>query len=294
MADSKPKKSAPKLFDVSKPGKAAPSSTARPVIISNRPVLKDPMVIQVSSDDEEPTTIETTTTESTEMKHKVDIQPLHIDLSEVLGAPAVKADKVSKDTTPKDDTPIVAETPEVATEAVTEEKKAEAAVPAEPEKPAEEAPAAEPEQPVPAVEDKPAPAPRRTTGERVIAPLGPIAAEPEKPTEAPTETPVSEPDEEPLPNSDDEPSLDNSDTPVLSEKEAKAAEAAKKKADEQEQIIASGQYYLPINRVEKRRAKRNVIIGVLMLILLLTVAALAAWDAGLVSIPGMQAPTNFL
>jgi hypothetical protein len=295
MAETKSKKSTPKLFDIAKPGKSTPSSTSRPVIITNRPVLKDPMVIKVSSDDEEPTPIETTT-ESAEMKHKVDIKPLHIDLSEVLGAPVVKDDKKAEETAPKDDVPEESTAPEV-NDAVAVEVKKDADKPtAEPEKVSEPTPDAEPEKPTePTEADKPAVVPRRTTGERVIAPLGPVSPEPEKPTETPPETPASEPEETPtLPSEEDEPSLDNSDTPVLSEKEAKAADEAKKKAEEQEKIIASGAYYLPINRVEKRRAKRNVLLGSLLLIVLLALAGYAAWDAGIVTIPGVEAPTNFL
>ncbi|HTB48598.1 MAG TPA: hypothetical protein VK712_00785, partial [Verrucomicrobiae bacterium] len=43
---SEPKKPATKrIIDVAHPGKSAPSDTSRPVLISNRPILKDPMVV---------------------------------------------------------------------------------------------------------------------------------------------------------------------------------------------------------------------------------------------------------
>jgi hypothetical protein len=35
----------PKVFDVAKPGKSAPSSSSKPIIITNRPLLQDPMVV---------------------------------------------------------------------------------------------------------------------------------------------------------------------------------------------------------------------------------------------------------
>lgn len=34
----------PKVFDISKPGKSTAAATARPVIVSNRPIMQDPMV----------------------------------------------------------------------------------------------------------------------------------------------------------------------------------------------------------------------------------------------------------
>ncbi len=37
------KSSAPKAFDVIAPGKVAPSPTSRPIIVTNRPIIKDPM-----------------------------------------------------------------------------------------------------------------------------------------------------------------------------------------------------------------------------------------------------------
>lgn len=47
MSDSKKSKKPAKqaIVDVQQPGQAAPSHTSRPVIVSNRPLLKDPMVV---------------------------------------------------------------------------------------------------------------------------------------------------------------------------------------------------------------------------------------------------------
>lgn len=54
MADTKetsaPKKASDaRVFDVAKPGKSAATATSKPVIVSNRPILQDPMVIQNAS-----------------------------------------------------------------------------------------------------------------------------------------------------------------------------------------------------------------------------------------------------
>jgi hypothetical protein len=275
MAEAKAKKSAPKLFDIAKPGKSAPSSTSRPVIITNRPVLKDPMVIRVNSDgDTDDKASSEPVNDTAEMKHKVDIQPLHIDLSEVLpsGEKAKGDDKKEVEVAEeKVAEPEVTETPEEP-EAKTEEGAKEAPSEAVPEaSPPPEPKAEEPDEPV--AETEPA---EETPQEET-----PAEATPEE------EVPLAEPEEA-------ESVIGDDGNPVLSERETKADEEAKKKAEQQEKIIASGEFYLPINAVSKRRAKRNLILCTLLCVVLLAVAAAAAWDAGLLNIPGMQAPTNFL
>src|ERR1700756_5035125 len=53
MANSKSDK-APKVMDVTQPGKSAPSASSRPIIVSNRPMLRqDPMMSSVSHDQSE-------------------------------------------------------------------------------------------------------------------------------------------------------------------------------------------------------------------------------------------------
>jgi hypothetical protein len=48
MSETKRPKKLPKksMVDVQEPGKAAPSATSKPVIVTNRPLLKDPMVVE--------------------------------------------------------------------------------------------------------------------------------------------------------------------------------------------------------------------------------------------------------
>ncbi|HET7320795.1 MAG TPA: hypothetical protein VFI84_04425, partial [Candidatus Saccharimonadales bacterium] len=41
----KKKEDEQKLFDVARPGKSTPSSSSKPIIITNRPLLQDPMVV---------------------------------------------------------------------------------------------------------------------------------------------------------------------------------------------------------------------------------------------------------
>lgn len=56
-----PKKSSAKkkIVDVEEPGKTAPSSTSKPVIVTNRPILKDPMVTPKADESAEPLADET-------------------------------------------------------------------------------------------------------------------------------------------------------------------------------------------------------------------------------------------
>lgn len=52
MAPDKPIPGPPKIVDVSHPGKSTPSASSRPIIITNRPVLRqDPMMLDDGSDE---------------------------------------------------------------------------------------------------------------------------------------------------------------------------------------------------------------------------------------------------
>lgn len=58
MADAKPAKGEAKpIEDVARPGKSAPAETSKPVIVTNRPIIKDPMVVEDKTEaPAEPTT----------------------------------------------------------------------------------------------------------------------------------------------------------------------------------------------------------------------------------------------
>jgi hypothetical protein len=95
MAETKSKKSAPKVFDVGKPSKAAPSSTAKPIIVSNRPVLQDPMVVK--GDSSVSVSADAAALESpSEIRRKIQIKPLH-DLADITDEVAPGAPEVSKE-----------------------------------------------------------------------------------------------------------------------------------------------------------------------------------------------------
>src|SRR5690348_15469367 len=79
MSSDKPKTTTgadKKVFDVAKPGKSAPSSSAKPIIITNRPVLKDPMVTA-----EAPSATPTTEVPApSKPRTKITITPINQDL----------------------------------------------------------------------------------------------------------------------------------------------------------------------------------------------------------------------
>ncbi len=87
------------IIDVQKPGAAAPSPTSKPVIVGNRPLLKDPMVVDGSQDTEkkiaEPPKLSTA--------DKPKLQPLDPTLSEEKpddGSPVDKPKVAESDVSP--------------------------------------------------------------------------------------------------------------------------------------------------------------------------------------------------
>ena len=77
------------------------------------------------------------------------------------------------------------------------------------------------------------------------------------------------------------------------ERSARMAEEMKR-LEEQEKIIDSQLYFLPINATAHKRAMRHTVIGLALILLFGTLLFLAALDANLIKIPGFPAPTDFL
>lgn len=183
-SDKKPAKETRKASkpDVERPGKSAPSGTSKPVIVTNRPILKDPMMVEADTSNEDE--------EQENLAHSSGpkLQPL-------------------------------------------EEPKEQ---PTKPDKKEDKQPTKE-------------------------APQAPEAQN----TEPPEEKPEKEVAEQP-----------GRDAAV-------------------EELINSRKYELPINAVEKRKAKHFVVLGVLLAVLLALAWADIALDAGLVHINGIQPVTHF-
>lgn len=218
-----------RIADVAKPGESAPSVTSKPVIITNRPIIKDPMTNTA------PVDIPTVAPASGASVAGKKLQPLS---APVLPDPALtlKAKPIK---------PIVdnSSAPQISEMIARASKRSV--------KPAT----------VPEPEPDAAPEPA-------------VAADP---------TPQIEKPEPQLPKPVKK---DTTETPV---NEAKT--------DEQDQaiqdLIDSKKYYVPINAVEKRRAKQFVLLGLLFSILLLLVWGDIALDAGLIEVSGIKPVTHF-
>lgn len=199
-AEKKPAKNTRKATkpDVDRPGKSAPPTTSKPVIVSNRPLLKDPMVV-----DEEAASQEGAS-EKQELAHSA--------------GPKLK-------------------------------------------------PLEEPPKPEPEPEPKPEP-------------------------EAADETPAAETEATAEDDAPPAKSAPKSEAKPKQKDEAAAAEQAKHDAAIQELII-SQKYELPINSVEKRKAKHFVVLGIFLAILLALAWGDIAADAGIIHINGVKPVTHF-
>jgi type IV secretory pathway VirB10-like protein len=255
MAEPK-KKDSKKIADVARPGKTAPSGNSKSVIVSNRPIMKDPMVV---------------VEEATEADEKVTAKP-----SESVIAPLSDSseDKI-KSIKPDDDSPE----PKLKKE---DDKKTiavlanEAAVKKEESDEPEEAEAGGPklEEQEPSESDEPAvPEPAESANE----------TEPDKATEHTAAD-----------DSKSEISTNEADTSkTVTEVDAEELAEKEKHDIAIQKLIDSKQYNLPINSVEKRRSKRVVIFGVLLSILLIAAWVDIALDANIIELNGINPVTHF-
>lgn len=142
-------------------------------------------------------------------------------------------------------------------------------------------PMSEPEEtsPEPKLEQQPAP-------EKQPAPEQPLAPEqPPSSTEEPAEA---------VDTTEAEAPQDQGDKGTAVETTPDAINEEQAKADaELQKLIDSKKYFLPINTLENRRSQRFVAIGILLSLIMIVAWADIALDAGLISIDGVKALTNF-
>lgn len=320
MANSKADK-ALKVMDVTQPGKSAPSATSRPIIVSNRPMLRqDPMMVSpdgmekpeapsappvsrvaktikvvpdTSSDATSVTPVTVTTIAAPEPEPGA--TPRSIT---VISQPDIAADKPVETTDKK----AVAE--DVGLEALT---KTGVDNPLDMPKLPEQAPGSSPvlkpiipEPPVPPVEKKadikpPEPKPAPTVVADIVKPeaSNPVA-KPEL-TPAPATPTEPEPDASEHDNDTTENASDDQLAPnqALDEAKRKEEEAKAARLAEQEKIIASKQYYLPIKNVAARRGLARSLIILFFVLILAVVWFDVVLDAGILHIGGLQPVTHF-
>lgn len=138
--------------------------------------------------------------------------------------------------------------------------------------------------------------------EKTVKPPADTASADEPDTAEPDTEQATEPDDKATDgNTDDEDSK-----PETADDEKQAADKGKDPAKQLEaeavaeaehqatiaKLVGSKQYYLPINTVEKRKAKRFVVIGILLAVILVLAWADIALDAGLIHVHGIKPVTH--
>ena len=124
-------------------------------------------------------------------------------------------------------------------------------------------------------------------------------------TEAPApETPVAAavspagppnpPSASPAPESTDKDRSDFKQEPLSDEAAAlKEADALAQRRVALDALIVSQKYYLPVDTVERKKARRVILAGAVVIILLGVTWADVSLDAGIVHLGGLKAPTHF-
>jgi hypothetical protein len=247
--------------------KASASATSRPIIVSSRPIMQDPMMVNSAA----ATAPELPSSPTHRIKK---IEPLSKDIGNkpaeepakpktatgdvaTPSAPALTIDAAIAKIAEKRNKPAESN-PEPKAEAEAKDDKATEKAAEEPEKKAEkEAPAEpteEPEQPEPKTE---------TVDDE---------------TEGATEDNEGNEDKK----------SGKSDQQITEEEAAKLAKAAEEEAKRKAQLdklVEEKAYFLPINQVERRRTLHFSIAGILLIILLGLAWIDLAADAGLITLP---------
>lgn len=292
-----------KIIDVSEPGKTAPSETSRPIIVSSRPILRrDPMVTGPDGMEKEeaPEDKPVARTAKPELK----ITPLTPE--EKMEAPAKLAEPTAASAAPtmpsaaaKPATPpaqpVITTAKSVvasATEGDIVEDDEEIAKPAGEPTAEHEFMLEKPDAPTMTPEAKPAltpdSKPALSTPPTSPTPFTP----PTPPAPAPSPAPaVPDTDDD----DDDEEDTDGQLAPnqALDVAKRKEEDAKATRLAEQEKIIESKQYFLPIDAVEKRRGLERFVLLLVVVILLALIWLDIALDAGILRIGGVHALTHF-
>lgn len=260
------KTTATKIIDVAHPSTVKADANGVPLIVTNRPIMKDPMMLDetASKPAEAPAAKKT----AEPIIKKIELQPLgtvHADAEpqpeKVPTPPKPAAKKTETVIAPLnlDDEPKTTEPSELPEPKKSEEEKAPEA-----KKPSIEPPLEEP-----------------------VAAAEPPATEPEATAAEAAPEPATVP-------------LEGDDTPLLPDDKSpdvQAAKAAREAAEKQlalDKLVAEGTYVLPINAVEQRRLRRTALVLTLIVVVALAVGFLLALDAGYIHIAGLSAPTNLI
>jgi|GEM_PF-1077841 len=250
----------PKVMDITQPGKSAPPASGRPIIVTNRPLIKqDPMVLSSEEGQEASAAI-------SRVGKSIKIEPLDGDD----GVKTVFEPKAQSKVT----VPIAVKDAKLSLKPIAEQAN-------------DDAPAVS-DEPAAVTADKPGLAPSTTP-----EPVAPESAQsPQSPAPVAATPPTDTPDQ-----------ADSKEAPADDKQLAanKTLEEAKKKEDEekaariaeQEKVIESKRYYLPIHSAKDSRGLRVALILLLFVIVLGLVWLDVVLDAGIIQIKGLHALTHF-
>lgn len=271
------------VMDVSRPGKSAPSASSRPIIVSRKPIIQDPMVRENSGDVPGPPTISTKETRLRNLGRNKG-STISID-SEGEMKNETEDDKSSEDVLlPPTEIPtttakaVEEPAPEPLLPAVKEIVEPEN-IKSRPDRPVQEEPEATKEK-----EAKP-------TEEKRIEPDKP-AEDSKKATDEPEDTSKDEKEES---SEDDDTEQQNKQAEgqdgivdelakqAMSKKQKQQEEKDQQnKSEQMDKLIAEKKYFLPIGQVTRRKKNRTALLVLILIIILAAVGANFAVDAGLV------------
>ncbi|HKR81402.1 MAG TPA: hypothetical protein VJR27_00170 [Candidatus Saccharimonadales bacterium] len=278
--DTKPKSTKPKVFDVSKPGGSAPTSSARPLIVTHRPMVQDPMVTKLPVDDPLSPTEGAPEVPKTLLKtQKIKLQPSPAAIQEL--AERAAAEHAADPTPPPEKTAVVDAPASVSSSSLSDSSMGDL----NPAKPTPEVAPAEPVSLAPA--EKPAPpqpTPETPTDEEMlVAPQSLVVETPSQP----------EPKTEEQKPAEQAPSSKNA-TEQASKREAeKEVDLEVQRKQAYEQVIDSHKYYVHISSPTKKRSMRLAVVGAIIIILVAVGCVDAMLDAGVLTLSGVP-HTHFI
>lgn len=245
----------PKVMDITQPGKSAPPASGRPIIVTNRPIIKqDPMVLGSEEGQEASAAI-------SRVGKSIKIEPLHGDD----GVKTVVEPKAQSKVT----VPIAVKDAKLSLKPIAEQTN-------------DDAPAVS-DEPAAATADKPGLAPPTTP-----EPVAPGSAQsPQSP--APVAATPDQADSQEAPADDKQLAANK----TLEEAKKKEDEEKAARIAEQEKVIESKRYYLPIHSAKDSRGLRVALILLLFVIVLGLVWLDIVLDAGIIQIKGLHALTHF-
>ena len=294
MAEKHKPSSGKRIIDITHADKTTADATSKPVIVTNRPIMRDPMM---SGEDHQQITSDTPTSSPT--ASRMTIKPL--------SAPSLPSKKASKneaeESTGSEETKFEAPIPETILKKSAEAEPEEQAAVERPEKLEE---SDNPEKPVVESESESTDAavdipvlPKK----KEIKPLSDIKENEPETNESntdgaakltkddPEDTPAKEEQKLTTDTEESEERTDATEKPEL-DLEAAAKEIAAHDAEIQK-LIESKKYFVPINSVENRKTKRFIAVGLFIILILAVAWVDVSLDAGLIHIHGIKPFTHF-